>query len=107
MCAQTIQDRWNAGEYNWVDDVMNEIVSQAWQPLYVVKVQMGEENVSDPLLFLQSQGGSYSPGVNHHGLIDQKPASPALLSGRPPLQQLIGPMTSQDSDLHRTLSSRP
>jgi len=86
---------------------MNEIVSQGRQPFYVVKVQMGQENVSDPLLFLQSQGGSYSPGVNHHRLINQKPASPALLNGRPPIQQLIGPMASQDSDLHRTLSSRP
>ena len=67
----------------------------------MIVVEVGEQDVTNPLLFVQSQRGPHGPGIHQHGLIDQEGAGPALVSPAAPIQDLVRAMAAQHADLHR------
>jgi hypothetical protein len=105
--SQAVQNLGGAGEPHRLRDtqhVIDKIVGQRRQTLDVVKVEMGEQHMADLLLFFESKRRSDRPRIDHHRLIDQKPAGPALMGLAASFHELIGSMAPEHTNLHRPLS---
>jgi hypothetical protein len=57
--------------------------------------------MADLLLLLELERRSDRSRIDHHRFIDQKPAGPALTDLAALLQQLVGTMAPEHTNLHR------